>query len=233
MRFCPEEFRHYPGDEGVPKRSEVGEDLADVVTAAAQHGEDRVTRGSFQGATGETTIGFHVADFRLDCAAPSQQSLERWRQTSTLARDQYHGFLDAMPAIAAVDHGQSRMLIGERFDLFKRLGQGVPVIGVARHCTHADHEALSDGRRNADLGSEFVADPCLALGDAVHLRLVQSVDLTLGFRRLVQQLRDQNQHIKDPLPIGPLWEGVDLPAHVMLHASHVSFQCSQCFAHAL
>ena len=105
-----------------------------------------------------------------------------------------------MPAIAAVDHGQVRTLIGERFNLLKRLVQGVPVLWVARHCANANHEALSDGRRNADLCAEFVADPCLALGDTVHLRRVHSVDLALGFRRLVQQLRDQNQQIKDPLP---------------------------------
>ena len=72
MEFLPEKFHQYLGDYGAIKRPEVGKYLANVVIAAAQHGEDRVARSSFQGAADETTIGIHVSYFRLDCAAPSQ-----------------------------------------------------------------------------------------------------------------------------------------------------------------
>lgn len=56
----------------------------------------RVTSVPFQRTAGVMTIGFHVVDFWLNCAAPSQQSLKRWRQAVTQTRSQHHGFLDAM-----------------------------------------------------------------------------------------------------------------------------------------
>lgn len=44
---------------------------------------------------------------------------------------------------------------------------------VAGKAAHANDEALPDDRGEADLGAEFVADPRLALGDAIELGFVQ------------------------------------------------------------
>ena len=61
-------------DQSVQNSSQVPEDHADVVTATAEHGEERVAPwGSFQGAPPQPTVVFHVPDHRLDCTAPSQE----------------------------------------------------------------------------------------------------------------------------------------------------------------
>ena len=57
------------GEESEQKSSQMGEDLADVVSAAAEDGDDGVAEGALQGAAGEASIGFHVADLGLDGAA--------------------------------------------------------------------------------------------------------------------------------------------------------------------
>ena len=61
------------GEKGEQKSPEVGEDLADVVSAAAEHGVEGVTDGALEGAAGETSVGFHVADLGLDGAAAPQE----------------------------------------------------------------------------------------------------------------------------------------------------------------
>ena len=55
------------------KCSEMGEDLADVVTAGAEDGKNCVADAAFQRTSGEPTVGFHVADLGLDGAAPFQE----------------------------------------------------------------------------------------------------------------------------------------------------------------
>ena len=60
----------------------MGEDLADVVAAAAEDGEDRVSDGAFQRASREAAVGFHVADLGLDGAAAAEVGDEFWRQAA-------------------------------------------------------------------------------------------------------------------------------------------------------
>lgn len=74
--LCPEHGVERCQDFG-PKRPEVGEDHADIVAAAAQHGMERITERALESTTGEAAIRFHVADHRLDRAAPTQVAPER------------------------------------------------------------------------------------------------------------------------------------------------------------
>lgn len=61
------------GEECEQKGPKVGEDLADVVAAAAEHGVEGVTDRALEGASGEASVGFHVADLGLDGAAAAQE----------------------------------------------------------------------------------------------------------------------------------------------------------------
>jgi hypothetical protein len=60
------------GEEGEQKGPEVGEGLADVVPATAEHGVEGVTDGALEDAAGEAAVAFHVADLGLDGAAPAE-----------------------------------------------------------------------------------------------------------------------------------------------------------------
>ncbi len=73
------------------KSPQPGQNLADVVPAAAQDSEDRITLGSFERASREASIGFHVADFRLDRAAPSELRFQLFRQPASHPGDQDPG----------------------------------------------------------------------------------------------------------------------------------------------
>ena len=61
------------GEESEQKSRQMGEDLADVVTAAAEDGEERIADPAFECAASEASVGFHVADLGLDGAAPSEE----------------------------------------------------------------------------------------------------------------------------------------------------------------
>ena len=71
-----------PTDQPVQNSSQVPEDHADVVTA------ERVALGSFQGASPQSTVVFHVPDHRLDCTAPSQEFGNRPGDTTLRAADE-------------------------------------------------------------------------------------------------------------------------------------------------
>lgn len=60
------------GNKQEQESPEVGEDPADVVAAAAKHGEEGVAEIAFQKAAREPVIGFHVADLGLDADASSE-----------------------------------------------------------------------------------------------------------------------------------------------------------------
>lgn len=55
-----------------PESPEMGEDLANVVTASAQDGKDRIADQALERATCQAAVGFHMPDFRLDGAAPPE-----------------------------------------------------------------------------------------------------------------------------------------------------------------
>ncbi len=89
--------------------------------------------------------------------------------------DQDLGGLHAMAAIAAINHSQSRHVVGEEGDLLQCGRQGMAVVWVSREAAGGDHEAAVKGGGEADLGAELATDAGLALGDAVDLWLVQGV----------------------------------------------------------
>ena len=69
----------------------MGQDLSDVVSSGAEHGEEGVADGAFQGASGEAAVGFHVADFGFGGAAAAQVRDQFWRQAPSGAADQDAG----------------------------------------------------------------------------------------------------------------------------------------------
>jgi len=71
-RKCGDDYREQIGQ----KIPEVVQDLSEVVATAAEDGEDRITSGPFEGASGKATVYFHVSDLGLDGAAPSEESLQ-------------------------------------------------------------------------------------------------------------------------------------------------------------
>ncbi len=82
---------HNGGDETGPNDPQVGEDLADVLAAAAEHGRDRVALRSLQRTPRQTAILFHVPDLGLDgtpvpyVGASFGVTLRRWLPIRILA----------------------------------------------------------------------------------------------------------------------------------------------------
>ena len=169
-------------DQSVQNSSQVPEDHADVVTATAEHGKQRVALGSFQGASPQPTVVFHVPDHRLDCTAPSQEFGNRPGDTTLRAADENHSHFHAMATVSAIDKGHLGPLVCEGLDLFQRLGQRVAIIGIARQRPYPDHKAAPVGRSHADPGAKLVALVRLAPGNAVHRRFMQTVELFPVFR---------------------------------------------------
>ena len=56
---------------GKPK-SEMGEDLADIVAAGAEDRKDGVSGGALQCASAEAAICFHMTDFGLSHSSPDR-----------------------------------------------------------------------------------------------------------------------------------------------------------------
>jgi len=63
----------------------VGEELADVVTAAAENGEDHVADRALERAAGKAAVGFHVTYLKLDgAAATGVVSVDRYFMKSLI-----------------------------------------------------------------------------------------------------------------------------------------------------
>ena len=85
----------------------MGEDLADVVAAAAEQGVEGVAEGAPEGASGEASVRFHVADLGLDGAAAPQELGQFGREAAARAADEHPCALHAMAAVATIDHGEA------------------------------------------------------------------------------------------------------------------------------
>jgi hypothetical protein len=68
-----------------------------------------------------------VTDLGLDGAAAFEELAQSRRQTAPRAADEYPGALHAVPAIAAVNHGEAGVVIGQGLDLLEGVRKGVPV----------------------------------------------------------------------------------------------------------
>ena len=178
----------------------MGQDLADVVAAGVQDGEDRVADGAFQGAAGQAAIGLHVADLGLDRASSTQVDDLLGGQPSACAADKDTGLAFVMPPVTAVDDGQIGTLVCQDRHLFEGLFQGVAIVGIARKAAHADNEAFVQRGGDADLAAKLIAHPSLTLRDAVHLGFMQGVDLIAPLGLLMQPLRHQGELGDDPVP---------------------------------
>ena len=182
-----------PQDSDDPGRPspEIGQDLSDVVAADTEDSEDGIPDRAFQGASGETSVGFHMADFGFDGTAAAGVGDQFGCQAAPGSTDQNTGSVLAMAPIAVVDHSGIGALIGQDFDLFQRGAQGMTVVGISCKAAHADDEAPVQRGGHADLAAELMARPGLALGTAVDLRPVQGVDPVGRLGGLMQRLRGE------------------------------------------
>lgn len=74
----------------------MGQYLTDIVTAGAEHGEDRIADTAFQGTSRQTPIRFHVTDLWLDSASSFEQLCERRGDAAPLAADQDAGLVSLL-----------------------------------------------------------------------------------------------------------------------------------------
>ena len=120
------------GEESGQESPKVGEDLADVVSAAAEDGEEGIAEAALERAAIETSVGFHVADLGLDGAAALEEPGQPRRQTAPGSADEHPRALHAMSAVAAVDHGEAGAVIGQGLGLLEGLAEGVLRVPVDR-----------------------------------------------------------------------------------------------------
>src|SRR5690554_6526945 len=99
------------------KDPQLPEDHADVVTATAEDAEEGVSGGSFERASGQAPVVFHVTDHRLDGAASAQKPGDRFGDTTPGAADEDPHVINAVAAIPSVHKGHIWSLIGQDFDL--------------------------------------------------------------------------------------------------------------------
>ena len=104
MEYCGQNDDDNPGKPS----PEVSQDLADVVAAGVQDGKEGVADGAFQGASGQAAIGFHVANFGLDCAASAEVDDLFGSQPFACTADQDTGLPFVMPPVAAINDGKLR-----------------------------------------------------------------------------------------------------------------------------
>lgn len=107
------------------------------------------------------------------------------------------------------------------------------VVGVARKAAHADHEPFGERGCHADLAAELIAHPGLPFGDAIHLGLVQVIDLVGPLGLLMQRLRHRGEFGGDPFPQAALRDVLQVAAQVTYDAARIPLQPFQCFSHTL
>ena len=89
-----------------------------------------------------------------------------------------------MSAVAAIDGGEVGVLVGQDGHLFQRRAQSMAVIGIARQSLRTQNPVALVRRRNCHFTAEFIALVRLAFGNALHLRLMQGIQLVRVLRLL-------------------------------------------------
>ena len=145
----------------------------------------RITHGALQPAPVHPVIGLRVADQRLDRLASFQQTLLMVGERLVLAAvDDLHARVVRVHApVAEVDDHLLRtspQVLHQIARLLELGAQNVAVVRVAGEAARAHHQALLVRHHEADLHAELVGVAGLALGDALHLRRVQRVELVLA-----------------------------------------------------
>ena len=146
------------------------------------------------------------------------------------AADQDADLTFVMSPVTAINDGKPRALICKDLDLAERAPQRVIVI---RKAAHTDHEAFVQRGGDADLSAELIAHTGLALGDAIHLRPVQGIDLVATLGLLMQQLRHQCELGDYPIPQGSPGDIIQLTTQVAHDAARVALRPFQCVTHEL
>lgn len=111
------------------------------------------------------------------------------------------------------------------------LGQGVAVVGVARHGPHAHHQAFLQRGGDADLHAKLVRCSGLAFADAFHLTRVQGIQLVLVLGSLSQDATGALQQILD-LGLGRFGQFMQLSSDFTMDPADPGAQLAQGFAHA-
>lgn len=173
-----------------------------------------------------------MADLCLDSAAAAKVSDQLRHQAASGAADQDTGSVLTVAAIAAVDDGEVGALVGQDRHLFQCLPQSVAVIGIARKAAHADDEALVQRGGDADLAAELIADPHLAVGDAVDFGLMQGIDIVRVLGALVKQLRHEAELPDDAIPQVVSGDVLQVAAEIPHDPTCVALQPFQFLAHA-
>ena len=215
-------------DQSVQNSSQVPEDHADVVTSTAEHGKKRVAPWVPFRVLRLSRPSFFMCPIIGSIALRRRRSLAIVPVDTTLrAADENHSHFHAMATVSAIDKGHLGPLVCEGLDLFQRLGQRVAIIGIARQRPYPDHKAAPVGRSHADLGAKLVALVRLALGNAVHRRFMQTVELFPVFRLLSQQPVHQRNHLFQARLQPALRNLVQLPLDVAQHPTSVALEPAQ------
>lgn len=110
------------------------------------------------------------------------------------------------------------------FNLFKRILERMAVVRIAVHRLGSDEPPALAGRRHTDLASKLIAFMGFTFADAFHLRLMNTVDLSLvcpllflnvlGDIQQVEQLIVDHGSFSFNIPNDPSKEGAQFPGRV-------------------
>lgn len=141
----------------------MGQDQADVVACTAKDGVEGIAQGTFERASGEATVGFHIADGGFYGGSAAEFSSQGGRHGAALTGDVDDRPLGIMATVTPIDEGAAGAGVGKDFDLFEGFVESLAVIGIAHSGAHADDEAFFVGGCNRDFTAKLIALVGLAL----------------------------------------------------------------------
>ena len=221
-----------PNELKAKKPRQPAQDPPQVEPDCAQHRVDPIAFSPAQVAAVQQAFVFHVADDRLNAVAPVLVADVGGAVAFLLAGDVHVGQRCALAAaIAPVHQGVHWQLAAVFVHPLQPLVQRVAIVGIAAQGLGVEHEALLGGVDHTDLAAELIGGAGLALGDAGHLRLVQTVELgpvlRLGLlapqvqclvKRLIQSLTALAMRL--------------LAAIVIAHTAQIPMEPAKPFVHA-
>ena len=133
-------------------------------------------------------VRLQVRDHRLHRLPPADALPDaHGPHAPLLPADVHHRLLLAVAPVSPVHVRLQHRPPRQAPNLVQAPQERVPVVGVPRQRPAAHHEVALVRHRDARLHPELVAPARLALGDALHLRRVQAVELVLRVPLLRQQ----------------------------------------------
>ena len=125
-----------------------------------------------------------MTDRRFDGASPEDRLFDRRRDATLLAAEPDGNAGDGDSAIAFVDEDGLGQVIGQDADLARPLPARCDRRRECPPCAHTNDHSFVVCGRHRHFDAEFARLTRLALGDALHLRCVQAVELVLMLRLL-------------------------------------------------